>query len=87
MITWLLAAASAAIWIYLIAARGAFWRAAERDTRFAPDATPAPAHWPRVVAVVPARDEADVIAEAVSSLLSQDYPGDLFRRACRRPVE
>ncbi len=76
MITWLFAAASAAIWIYLIAARGAFWRAAERDTRFAPDATPTPAHWPRVVAVVPARNEADVIAEAVSSLLSQDYSGE-----------
>src|SRR5690606_2675059 len=57
-------------------ARGNFWRAAERDTRFAPDDLPAPAAWPCVVAVVPARDEADVIGEAVTSLLTQDYPGE-----------
>jgi hopene-associated glycosyltransferase HpnB len=72
----LIAVASLAIWIYLLTARGAFWRAAERDTKFAPDDLPAPAQWPRVVAVVPARNEADVIAEAVSSLLSQNYPGE-----------
>lgn len=71
-----LAVLSGAIWLYLIAARGAFWRAAERDTRFAPEALPAPAVWPRVVAVVPARNEADVIAQAVGSLLAQAYPGD-----------
>jgi hopene-associated glycosyltransferase HpnB len=76
VITALLAVASAAIWLYLIAARGAFWRAAERDTRFAPESLAAPASWPRVVAVVPARNEADVIAEAVGSLLAQNYPGD-----------
>ena len=69
------AAATLAIWSSLFAARGAFWRAAERDTRFAPDNLPAPAQWPRVVAIVPARDEADVIEESVSSLLVQDYPG------------
>jgi hopene-associated glycosyltransferase HpnB len=74
--TALLAAASAAIWIYLILARGAFWRAAERDTRFSPESLAAPAAWPRVVAVVPARNEADVIAEAIGSLLAQSYPGD-----------
>ncbi len=74
--TALLAIASLAIWTYLFAARGNFWRAAERDTRFAPDDLPAPATWPRVVAVVPARDEADVIGEAVTSLLTQDYPGE-----------
>ena len=34
-----------------------------------------PAAWPAVVAVVPARDEADVIARSVGSLLAQDYPG------------
>ena len=75
MIAALLAVLSGAIWIYLVAGRGAFWRAAELDTRFAPDDLPPPADWPRVVAVVPARNEADVIAEAVGSLLSQNYPG------------
>jgi hopene-associated glycosyltransferase HpnB len=76
VITAAISVLSAAIWIYLIAARGAFWRAAERDTRFAPETLSRPPVWPRVVAVVPARNEADVIAEAVGSLLAQSYPGD-----------
>ena len=32
--------------------------------------------WPTVVAVVPARDEAEVIAESIANLAAQDYPGD-----------
>ena len=63
-----------AIWLYLLLARGGFWLARERDDRAEPDA---PLAWPGVTAVVPARDEADVIARAVGSLLAQDYPGDL----------
>ena len=59
-------------WVYLIAARGGFWLAGERDDRRTP---PAPATWPAVAAVVPARDEADVVARSVGSLLAQDYPG------------
>jgi len=35
-----------------------------------------PATWPSVVAVVPARNEADVIQRSIASLLAQDYPGD-----------
>jgi hopene-associated glycosyltransferase HpnB len=31
--------------------------------------------WPSVVAVVPARNEADLIARSLGSLLAQDYPG------------
>ena len=31
--------------------------------------------WPRVTAIVPARDEAHVIGQAVASLTGQDYPG------------
>jgi hopene-associated glycosyltransferase HpnB len=61
-----------AIWAYLIAFRGGFWLAAERDDR---DQPPDPQTWPAVTAVVPARDEADVIARSIGSLLSQDYPG------------
>jgi hopene-associated glycosyltransferase HpnB len=60
------------IWLYLLLARGGFWLARERDDR---DEAPAPAAWPAVTAVVPARDEADVIAGSVGSLLGQDYPG------------
>ena len=75
MISAILALATAAIWIYLISSRGGFWRAAERDVRFAPDTMPAPAVWPSVTAIVPARNEADVIAESIGSLLAQSYPG------------
>lgn len=63
-----------AIWLWLLAARGGFWLARDRDDLNAPGD---PAVWPSVVAVVPARDEADVIAHSLGSLLAQDYPGEL----------
>ena len=59
-----------AIWVYLIAARGDFWLASERGF-----VAPMLKAWPAVIAVVPARDEADGVAETVGSLLKQDYPG------------
>jgi len=61
-----------AIWVTLLVARRGFWLLRERDTQ----AVPAPAAWPSVVAVVPARNEADVIQRSLGSLLAQDYPGD-----------
>jgi glycosyltransferase involved in cell wall biosynthesis len=61
------------IWAYLLLGRGFFWLARERDDR---DVPAAPDAWPDVVAVVPARNEADVIARSIASLLAQDYPGD-----------
>ena len=61
-----------AIWIYLLLGRGGFWLARERDDRVQPAEPPT---WPAVTAVVPARDEADVIARSIGSLLAQDYPG------------
>ena len=66
------ASAALAAWLYLIVARGGFWRASVRDDR---ENAAEPRSWPRVVAVVPARNEAEVIAESVGSLLNQDYPG------------
>lgn len=65
--------ATVAVWAYLLVGRGGFWQARETDAA----EPPAPANWPDVAAVVPARNEADVIAEAVGSLLAQDYPGRL----------
>ena len=68
-----LAVLSLAIWIYLLAFRGRFWLARERDG----DAPVAErAHWPSVAAIVPARDEAQTIARAVGALLAQDYKGE-----------
>ncbi len=60
------------IWGYLVLLNGGFWLARERDDR---DMPPASSTWPSVTAVVPARDEADVVARSVGSLLTQDYPG------------
>jgi hopene-associated glycosyltransferase HpnB len=70
MLIWeLTGAASLAAWIYLLAARGGFWRIRE-----VPDPQPVPPH-PAVAIVIPARNEETVIANAVSSLLRQNYPG------------
>jgi hopene-associated glycosyltransferase HpnB len=69
----LLALIPVAVWLYLLAGRGMFWVMQERDDA---DDPPPPAAWPSVVAVVPARNEADVIAHSIGSLLAQDYPGD-----------
>lgn len=72
MIWKIVAGVSLAIWLVLIFARHGFWLARERDTR---DVPADPEQWPDVVAVVPARDEADVIARSIGSLAAQDYPG------------
>ena len=64
-------AIAAVMWAYLLVFRGAFWRI-ERDD-FALTAVPARS----VVAVIPARDEAEVIGGAVASLLAQEYAGRL----------
>jgi hopene-associated glycosyltransferase HpnB len=70
MVPTLLAAAALVVWVYLIAGRGGFWLASERD-----DGGPAPVAWPGVTAVVPARDEAEGVGQTIASLLQQDYPG------------
>jgi hopene-associated glycosyltransferase HpnB len=72
MLIGLIASLPLLIWAYLMLGRGLFWLARERDDR---DRPRPPAAWPAVAAVVPARDEADVIARSIGSLLAQDYPG------------
>jgi len=67
-----LASAALVVWLYLITGRGAFWRASVRDDG---DDHAEPQDWPRIVAVVPARNEAEMIAPTLGSLLKQDYPG------------
>lgn len=62
-----------AIWLYLFFFRGNFWQVHEEDTE------PKPLqHWPKVVAIVPARNEAQTIGRSVISLASQDYGGELL---------
>ena len=70
MINLLLVAAAFAAWLYLLFARGGFWLCRERDD----GKPPRPPAWPKIAAVVPARNEADVIADSIGSLLGQDYP-------------
>ncbi|HYS46163.1 MAG TPA: glycosyltransferase, partial [Rhizomicrobium sp.] len=60
-----------AIWLYLLLFHNGFWLLRERDTAPVNE----PTFWPSVVAVVPARNEADVIQRSIGSLLAQDYPG------------
>jgi hopene-associated glycosyltransferase HpnB len=62
------------IWLYLIAARGGFWRAADRDDEG--EASVPSGGWPPVTAVIPARDEAECVGQTVASLLRQNYPGE-----------
>jgi hopene-associated glycosyltransferase HpnB len=65
---------SLVVWCVLLFARGGFWR-----TRCVPpvaaEAMAAFGAWPRVGAIVPARNEADVIGAAVTSLIEQAYAG------------
>ena len=62
----------AAVWLYLLLARGGFWLCGTRDDGELAD----PAQWPSVVAIVPARNEAAVIGQSIGSLARQDYPGE-----------
>ncbi len=71
----ILAVVSLAVWIVLSFLRGTFWQLLAFDDDIAKAETLA--RWPRVVTIVPARNEAETIARTVESLAKQDYPGDL----------
>ncbi|MFF8831417.1 glycosyltransferase [Streptomyces sp. NPDC015131] len=70
-IAWI-ALGSVAAWVWLLLGQGFFWRTDQRLPR-----REAPARWPSVAVVVPARDEAEVLPLSLPSLLAQDYPGPL----------
>ena len=70
----LLGAISLAIWVVLLVARGGFWRFRDVIER---DPVPDDALAPAVAVVIPARDEAEVIGQAVHSLLASRYAGPL----------
>jgi hopene-associated glycosyltransferase HpnB len=63
-------AISVAIWMYLLLARGGFWRLSAPGPSVPSQGPPGPA-CPAIVAIIPARDEAEVIARSVTSLLAQ----------------
>ena len=64
---------AAVAWLYLLAGHGGYWRTSQRLPRVGgePDA------WPDVVAVVPARNEAEMLPVTLPALLGQEYPGAL----------
>jgi hopene-associated glycosyltransferase HpnB len=69
----ILAGITTAIWLYLFFFRGQFWRLRNFDgdsARFLD-----PQIFPRVHAIIPARNEAETIAATVTSLLNQNYNG------------
>src|SRR5712672_1960230 len=70
----LIGSISLTIWLYLAVARGGFWRLSEFDDDTANHESPS--RWPNVIAIVPARNEAATIAQAITSLLQQNYPGE-----------
>ena len=62
-----------ATWLYLFFARGNFWQVHEETVELKPLN-----RWPRVVAIVPARNEAETVSRAIASLAKQRYPGEFF---------
>jgi hypothetical protein len=71
MILALLGAATLAAWAYLLVFRGGFWR-----VEYGPPVdAPAPP-LPGVAAVIPARNEAAVVGQAIRSLAGQGYAGE-----------
>ncbi len=67
----LLASAALLAWGYLLSLHGGFWRA---NIRLGPDRA-APDEWPQIVAIIPARNEAETIGDTINAHLASDYPG------------
>jgi hopene-associated glycosyltransferase HpnB len=74
LMTWplIVSLLSTGAWLYLLLARDGFWRA---RPRIEDEPTVAPAAWPAVSVVVPARNEAAQVEMALTSLLNQTYAG------------
>jgi hopene-associated glycosyltransferase HpnB len=64
---------AAVAWTYLVAGHGGYWR----TSQWLPAVSRDPDTWPDVVAVVPARNEADMLPATLPALLGQEYPGAL----------
>lgn len=66
-----LGCASLVTWGVLLLFRHGFWRMDQKLSGNVPD----PDHWPDVIALVPARNEEASVAQCLSALARQDYPG------------
>lgn len=65
---------SLTIWLILLAFRGQFWRCNQLLPVLSPE-SPVLKDYPAICAVIPARNEAEVIAFSLRSLFQQSYPG------------
>jgi hopene-associated glycosyltransferase HpnB len=74
MLLTLIALIALAAWLYLLIFNSGFWRLTEHDSKFVPEGASVP-EGTHVIAIVPARDEAEVIATSLASLLRQNFPG------------
>jgi len=64
---------SLSIWLFLLTFWGQFWRANQRlETETKPLET-----YPEICAIIPARNEAELLPTTLPSLLKQEYPGKL----------
>ena len=72
----IIAIASLVVWIYMLVGRQGFWLCREF---LLTQASPSDSEkaWPEIVAIVPARNEADLIERSLLSLLHQVYHGPL----------
>ncbi|MEM7569542.1 MAG: glycosyltransferase [Pseudomonadota bacterium] len=61
------------IWVWLVFFRDGFWRGRQRLGRPQQDLVGTPS----VLALIPARNEEDTIAQVISSIRGQNYPGEL----------
>jgi hopene-associated glycosyltransferase HpnB len=74
-LTLLISVVSLLIWVVLVFFRGTFWLVRAFDDDISPHAKLT--EWPGVVAIVPARNEAETIGRTVESLAAQSYAGEL----------
>ena len=74
LLTLSLAIISLLIWVVLTFLRGAFWQLLAFDDDISVEESLP--RWPRVATIVPARNEAETIAPAVKSVVTQEYAGE-----------
>ncbi len=78
----LLAWLALAAWAYLMLLHGRFWLAGEREELDLPPVRET-RDWPRVAAVIPARNEADMIPKVACLAHGAGLPGGIFDCARR----
>jgi hopene-associated glycosyltransferase HpnB len=75
-LAWIVGGVAVAIWVYLGLGHGRFWSTSTRRPVLAESrADSGRDTWPSVVAIVPARNEAEILPQTLPRLLAQSYPG------------